>query len=175
MEFIKTMKKREFIEMGLKALASLLVAFLAIILMEGMIYGIELNALKTKGETLSLNNNYTVLYCIEEKDDQYFIVAHNTETGRWSAQAVVDKNGDLIENKLYSKAECEAMAGDKVKEVKFRAPNAFEFSITGVHYVVMALFVSAVAGFFVYKFISLTKQYKRIEENYEKTGTIELG
>ena len=47
MEFISKMKKREFIEMGLKALASLLAAFLAIILMEGMIYSIYLNDLKT--------------------------------------------------------------------------------------------------------------------------------
>ena len=50
MEFIKRMKKREFIEMGLKTLAAILAAFLAIILMEGMIYSIELNALKTKSK-----------------------------------------------------------------------------------------------------------------------------
>ena len=45
MEFIKQMKKREFIEMSLKALACLLGAFIAFILMEGMIYGIKLNTL----------------------------------------------------------------------------------------------------------------------------------
>jgi len=71
MEFIKQMKKREYIEMGLKALAALLATFLAIILMEGMIYSIELNALKTKGKTLSFNNQCTTLYCIEESKDLY--------------------------------------------------------------------------------------------------------
>ena len=54
MEFINKMKKREFIEMGLKTLAAVFAAFLAIILMEGMIYGIQLNALKTKSITLML-------------------------------------------------------------------------------------------------------------------------
>ncbi len=176
MEFIKTMKKREFIEMGLKTLAALLAAFLAIILMEGMIYGIKLNALKTKGTTLSQNRDTTILYCIEMVEDKYFVIACNPEDKNvWSAQAVVDKNGDLINNRLYSKAACEAMRGDTAKEVVFRAPNAFELSITGSHYIVMAVFVAAIAGFFTYKFIALSKEYKRIEEVYEKTGTIELG
>ena len=44
----------------------------------------------------------------------------------------------------------------------------------GVHYVVMAVFVSAVAGFFVYKFIMLNKSYKKIEEEFAKTGSIEI-
>ena len=56
-----------------------------------------------------------------------------------------------------------------------RAPTAFEFTITGVHYVVMAVFVLAVGGFFTYKFILLSKEYKKIEENYKKTGSIEIG
>ena len=175
MEFIKRMKKREFIEMGLKAVACILVAFLVIILMEGMIYGIELNALRTKGKTLSLNDNCTILYCIEELDDQYYVIAYNPETNRWSSQAIFDETGELIKNNLYSKSQCEAIFTSKVKEVRFGAPSAFEFSITNVHYIVMAVFVSAVAGFFVYKFIALAKEYKKIETTYEKTGTIELG
>ena len=61
-----------------------------------------------------------------------------------------------------------------VKEVKFNAPNAFMFSITPTHYVVMVIFVLGVAGFFTYKFISLAKEYKKIEENFRKTGTIEI-
>ena len=44
------------------------------------------------------------------------------------------------------------------------APNAFKFSITPVHYVVMTVFVLGVAGFFTYKFIALTKEYKKIAE-----------
>ena len=60
MEFIKQMKKREFIEMGLKTLAAVMAAFLAIILMEGMIYGIKLNAFETKGSTSISNSGTTV-------------------------------------------------------------------------------------------------------------------
>ena len=69
MDFIKNMKKREFIEMGLKTLAALLAAFLAIILMEGMIYSIQLNTLKTKSESSVAISSSTIAYCIEESED----------------------------------------------------------------------------------------------------------
>lgn len=161
MEFIKQMKKREFIEMGLKALAAILAAFLAIILMESMIYGIELNALKTKGNGHVASSNTTIAYCIKEAEDKYFVLYHNpdNEDGEWTATS-----------KLFlTKAECEKL---NVKEVVMHAPNAFIFSITPVHYVVMAVFVLAVGGFFVYKFIALSNEYKKIEEEFNKTGTI---
>ena len=54
-------------------------------------------------------------------------------------------------------------------EIKFRAPTAFELTITPVHYVVMAVFVAAIAGFFVYKFVALSNLYKKVEEDFEKT------
>ena len=162
MEFIKQMKKREFIEMGLKTLAAVLAGFLAIILMEGMIYGIELNALKTKSTTASASSKTTVAYCIKESDDKYFVIYYNEDSERqWSAT-----------QDLKTKAECEALEGPIVKEVVMHAPNAFKFSINGVHYVVMAVFISAIAGFFTYKFIALTKEYKKIEEEFKTSGTI---
>lgn len=174
MDFIKQMKKREFIEMGLKTLAAILAAFLAIILMEGMIYSIELNALKTKGSGYTITSGVTVAYCIKESDDKYFVIYYNEGTEKeWSASSKT----------LLTKQECKdlsnaAIQAQKnsaaVKEVVFNAPNAFIFSITPVHYVVMAVFVAAVAGFFVYKFVALAKEYKGIEENFKKTGTIEL-
>ena len=163
MNFIKQMKKREFIEMGLKALTAFFIAFLVIILMEGMIYGIKLNTLKTKG-TSALYTNESTLYCIEQGEDEYFVVCYNPDTNSWSA----DGN-----SRALSREDCLNM-GKIAKETLFRAPNAFEFSITGVHYVVMAVFVSAVAGFFVYKFIMLNKSYKKIEEEFIKTGSIEI-
>lgn len=165
MEFIQKMKKREFIEMGLKTLAAILAAFLAIILMEGMIYGIQLNALKTKGEGYSIQSGSTVAYCIKEDDDKYFAIYYNEDSEQvWSAK----------KNEYFTEEECKALEGVTVKEVVMHAPSAFKFSISGVHYVVMALFISAVAGFFVYKFIALTKEYKAIEANYKKNGTIEF-
>ena len=166
MEFIKKMKKREFIEMGLKTLAAVLAAFLAIILMEGMIYGIELNALKSSGKGHVMFSNSTVAYCLKEDDNKYFVIYYNEGTEKeWSATKDV----------YLTEAECKALkTQNKVKEVVMHAPNAFEFSITPVHYIVMAVFVAAVAGFFTYKFVALTKEYKTIEDNFKKNGTIEF-
>ena len=168
MEFIQKMKKREFIEMGLKALAAVLAAFLAIILMESMIYGVELNALKTKGKGHSTDSGSSIAYCIEESEDKYFVIYRNPELngkeGEWQATSRV----------YLTKEQCLNMEGVTVKEVVMHAPNAFVFSITPVHYVVMAVFVLGVAGFFVYKFMALSKEYKQIEETFNKTGTIEF-
>ena len=168
MEFINKMKKREFIEMGLKTLIAVLSAFLAIILMEGMIYGITLNQIKAKTSETKINNS-TIAYCLKEAEDKYTVIFKN-----------YDENTDefiwtCMKDKTYTKAQCDAMEGIDVKEVKFHAPNAFELSITSpVHYVIMAVFVSAVAGFFVYKFIKLSKDYQKIEDEFNKTGTIAL-
>ena len=165
MEFIKQMKKREFIEMSLKTLIALLAAFMVIILMEGMIYGITLNAYKTKAKSGYSTSESTIAYCIEVEDDEYFLLYHDTnkknQDGEWTADPV-RRSKKYCEEKLIA------------KEIVFHAPNAFEFTINGIHYVVMAMFVSAVVGFFVYKFIALSKSYKKIEDEFEKTGTIEI-
>ena len=52
MEFIKTMKKREFIEMTLKTIAAICACFIAIILMEGMIYGIGAKIFQIAGPVI---------------------------------------------------------------------------------------------------------------------------
>ena len=83
---VNKMKKIEYIEMGLKTLAALLAAFLAIVLMEGMIYGIQLNALKTSGTSNSASSGSTIAYCIEEDDDKYFVLYYNKGSEKeWSA------------------------------------------------------------------------------------------
>lgn len=169
MEFIKKMKTREYIEMGLKTFAAILVAFIAIILMEGMIYSIHLNALETKSGVSVAFSGSTVAYCIKRGDDKYSVIYYN--------EGSKDSEGNLHEwsshsNSFYTKEQCDKL---NVKEVVYRAPSAFELkTITPVHYVVMGVFMSAVAGFFVYKFIKLTSNYKEIEDNFNKTGTIEI-
>ncbi len=167
MDFIKRMKKREFIEMALKTLCAMLASFLAIILMEGMIYGIELNALITKGSNaVSITNEDktegTIAYCIKRGEDEYVVVCYNEG---------MDTEWSCASSTTYTKEECENL---NVKKAVFHAPNAFIFSITPVHYVVMVVFVLIVAGFFVYRFVVLGKNYKEIENNFNKTGTIEL-
>ncbi len=161
MEFIKRMKKREFIEMALKTLSALLASFLAIILMEGMIYAIELNAIYNHSTVAIFYSDKTTAYCIEQEPDQYFVICYDEEDKTWSG------TGDT----LYTKEECENF---NAKNIVFNAPSAFIFSITPIHYVIMVLFVSVVAGFFVYRFVALKKDYDRIIKEFNETGTIEI-
>lgn len=165
------MKKREFIEMGLKTLTAVLAGFLAIVLMEGMIYSINLNALKTKGSSQLLNSASTIAYCIEQDEDKYFVIYYNKDSEKVWQAIRYDKD---IKTNYKTKEECLAMEGSTVKEVVMHAPNAFEFSITWAHYIVMAVFMLAIGGFFTYKFIALNKSYKKLVEEYESTGTIEI-
>lgn len=170
MEFIKRMKKREFIEFGLKAAAGLILAFVAVILMEGMIYSITLNAYRTKGENSNSNSDYTIAYCIEtdkENDngeDLYFVLNHNPETDEWSAVA---SDGAL-------KTKAQLLADQSKKELVWHAPSAFTFTITPVHYVVITIFMAGVAGFFAWRFVKLSASYKDIENTFKKTGAIEI-
>ncbi len=161
MEFIKRMKKREFIEMALKTLSALLASFLAIILMEGMIYAIELNAIYNHSTVAIFYSDKTTAYCIEQEPDQYFVICYDEEDKTWSG------TGDT----LYTKEECENF---NAKNIVFNAPSAFIFSITPIHYVIMVLFVLVVAGFFVYRFVALKKDYDRIIKEFNETGTIEI-
>ncbi len=165
MEFIKRMKKREFIEMALKTAIAIFASFIAIILMEGMIYGIEMNALrKARTSTIKIENQ-TVAYCVAEKNDYFVIYYNENQEYPWTKEA-----------KNLTKEECEALltGSEPIKAVLFRAPNAFEFTITPVHYVIMVVFVLVVAGYFVYRFVALTKEYKKIVDDFNKTGKIEI-
>ena len=171
MEFIKTLKKREYIEMTLKTLTALIFAFIAVILMEGMIYSIYLNAYKTNGtKSISVVKD-SVLYCIEDGENSkgetlYFVLIRNENKGEvlWQADAKTKYTADAIPKSFY-----------QTNNFVWHAPNAFEFTISPVHYVVISIFILGVGGFFTYKFFKLAKSYKEIEETYKKTGTIEIG
>lgn len=167
MEFIKTMRKREFIEMTLKTIASIFAVFIAIILMEGMIYSIQLNALTTKASTNVMNSTSTIAYCFEQKEDEYIVICYNPGATNDGASSDWSCNP----NSKYTKEQCENLS---VKEVIFRTPNAFELVMTPIHYVIIAVLVLGVGGFFTYKFIRLGKEYNKIEEEFKKTGTIEI-
>ncbi len=175
MDFIKNMKKREFIEMSLKCFASLLAAFLAIILMEGMIYGIMLNGVYSTTSS-TFNSSSTIVYAVKTSDDQYDLIYKNLH------EVWEDTNDDGVTelvDSYYKWSVKENVPSSEVENTTFykfydRAPNAFELSITSMHYVVMVIFVVAVVGFFVYRFIMLAKSYKDLENEYNKTGTIEL-
>lgn len=173
MEFIKRMKKREFVEMALKTAIALFIAFIAIILMEGMIYAIEVNAYRKSAENGStmVYSESAVIYCLEE-DDGYFILCNDTtQSQAWSCsyyRVPLNSTKEAVLRNIES-------TYSRTQGIKHKAPSAFDFSITGVHYIVMAVFVAAVAGYFVYRFVALSKEYNKIETKFKKTGEIELG
>ena len=170
MEFIKKMKTREFIEMGLKTLAAVCAAFIAIILMEAMIYNIQLNALKKYG-TQTVKQSNVVAYCIEQDEDEYFVVYYMENTNK--EEDATEWFASNAKKDLKTRAECEAMKAD-YKDVVFGKPSPFDLSITPLHYVIMGVLIAAVGGYFAYRFVVLGKEYKKIEETFKKTGTIEL-
>ena len=151
MEFIKKMKTREFIEMGLKTLTAICIAFIAIILMEAMIYNIQLNAFRNNqnGNGSAITGNGVVAYCIEEAEDKYFVLYHITTEDEFEMEWRAKPNNEL---NLLTKAECEALKASRTKVV-YGAPSAFEFSITPIHYVVMAVLIAGVGGYFAYRFV----------------------
>lgn len=157
MEFLKKMKSREMLEMGLKTIIGVLAGLVLIILMEGMIYGIYMDKIKENKETFSVVAD-CVVYCEEVGEDEYQVYVHNTETGAWHIESIT-KTKEQVETKGY-------------KDVVYRVPNAFDVSITGTHYIVMAVFIAGVLGFYGWRFYKLNKEYKGFEKKLKKTGKI---
>jgi len=172
MDFIKKLKKREFIEMGLKALTSLIFAFIAIILMEGMIYGIYLKAYMDKGTKSALATDSSIVYCIEDGKNpktnktEYFVLIYNEGTvkdpSNWSASAEL----------RYSEAQIKHEFRNST--IKWHAPSAFKFTMSPVHYIVISVFMLSIAGLFAFRFVKLYRTYAEIETTYKKTGVIEI-
>ena len=163
------MKKREFIETALKAGAALLASFIAIILMECMIYGIYLNALNDETKNHSGYSSSSVVYAYEVSEGKYNLYTdldpYNYGLEGWASELNITKA------EFDAKIQNGTISADKII---YRTPNAFELSVEPIHYAVMAIFVLIVAGYFVYRFVRLNKSYKQIEDEFKRTGTIEL-
>ena len=157
MDFLKRMKSRETVEMSLKTIFAVIVGLILIILMEGMIYSIYMNKIN-ENQSSQYVAAQCVAYCEEISEDEFKIYLHNTESGSWSIK-VYNESKDQIENAGY-------------EEVVWRTPNAFEVSINGVHYIVMAVFIVAILGFYGWRFYKLDKEYKTFAKKYKKTGKI---
>jgi hypothetical protein len=157
MEFLKKMKSREIIEMSLKTIFMVIVGLILIFLMEGMIYSIYMNKINENQSTQYVPAQ-CVAYCEEIGEDEFKIYLHNKEAGSWSTK-IYNESKDQIENAGYS-------------DIVWRTPNAFEVSINGVHYVVMAVFIVAIIGFYGWRFYKLDKEYKSFAKKYNKTGKI---
>ncbi len=170
MEFIKKMRKREFIEMGLKTAIAFFACFIAVVLMCGMIYSIGISSYMKYGQGSISTSTETTAYCIEVKKDQYFVLYYNPNSDgtKLTANAITDSN-------LKTKAECEALTS--VKDRVYGAPKASivlnEF-VEGWHIAIIAIIIAGVMGYFVYRFVKLGIDYKKVIEKFEKTGAIEI-
>lgn len=170
MEFIKKMKKREFIEMGLKTLIAFFACFIAVVLMCGMIYSIGIKSYMKYGKGSISTSTETTAYCIKVKEDQYFVLYYNpnSEGSKLTANAITDSN-------LKTKQQCEELTS--VKDTVFGAPKAsiiLDEFVEGWHIAIVAVIVAGVMGYFVYRFIKLANDYKKVEDKFEKTGVIEI-
>lgn len=145
------------IEMTLKTIAAVLVGICLIFFMERMIYGIYMDKINENVATQYAASD-CIAYCEEINEDEFKVYLHNTESGSWHVRSF-----------NVSKAQIES---DGYKDVIFRTPNAFDVSINGIHYVVMAVFIAGLIGFYGWRFYKLNKEYKGFEKKFSKTGKI---
>lgn len=185
MEFIKKMKKREFIEMSFKTLIAVCACFVAIILMCGMIYSIGVKSFMKYGKNSVTTQNETIAYCIEVEEDKYFVLFYNPNAKKPDPiTKKVDKNASTLsanqitDTNLHTKQECEELlARHAVKEVKFEAPPAsivLDEFVEGWHIAIVAVVVAGILGYFVYRFIKLAKDYSQVEKEFKETGAISI-
>ncbi len=157
MEFLKKMRSRENVEMVFKTICAVLVGIILVFLMERMIYGIYMDKIKENKASQYIASQ-CVAYCEEIEDGTFKVYLHNTKSGSWHIKAY-DESKALIESAGY-------------KDVVYRTPNAFDVSITGVHYIVIAVFIAGILGFYGWRFYKINKEYTKFEKKYKKTGKI---
>ena len=158
MEFLKRMKSREMIEMGLKTIVGVLLGLIIIILMEGMIYTIYMKKIVATAESQqTILIEQTIAYCEEIDTDEYRVYLFNdSENGGWQ-----------LSKTNMSKSEIE---GKGYKSVVWHKPNAFDVSIKPIHFAVMGGFIVAILGVYGWRFYKMDKEYKSMERKYKKTG-----
>lgn len=240
MDFIARMKKREFIEMGLKTIIAVLLGIIVIFFMEAMIYNIYIKNID-KNQT-SVTTGQVDYYIVETKTDTYKVYLHCEDSKCWSLQypelnkaklddylyvgemynankeyKVVAKDTSLAETtyeystengtaltqiskltnkdtdftysvikagettafktdlsydeltKLFNVGEFHSKASNNII---YREPNCFDIYLNWVHYVVMAIFLVAIIGVYAWRFVLISKEYKKIEKRFTKLGKI---
>lgn len=157
MEFLKKMKTRDTVEMVLKTIAAFILGIMLIFLMEAMIHGIYIRKVKenTSGTLIA---EQSIVYCEEVENDQFRLYIHDLENDSWQVHAT-PKSEAWVKSAGF-------------KEVHFRIPNAFDISISGLHYVFMGIFLVAILGFYGYRFYRLNRDYAKFSAKLKKTGKI---
>ena len=84
MQFLKMMRKREFIEMGLKTAVGILLGIIAIFFMEAMIHNIYMNAIRDNKKYTGQSSK-AEYYIVENDDKTYDVYLHyNDDNGNWA-------------------------------------------------------------------------------------------
>lgn len=86
MDFIKKMKKREYIEMGLKTAIGVLLGIIVIFFMEAMIYSIYIKSIDDK--TSSSSKPETSVYYIEKEGDNKYDIYAKDNVGTTEKPAI---------------------------------------------------------------------------------------
>lgn len=157
MEFLRKIRSRDTLEMTLKAIMAVLISIILIFLMEAMIHGIYIKKINenVKGTTIP---SQQIVYCEEIDSNQYKVYVHDPENSSWHSLAG-NRSKEYIESAGF-------------KEINYRKPNAFDVSITWVHYVVMGVFIVAVISFYGYRFYKLDRDYAKFKAKIQKTGRL---
>ena len=157
MKFLNRMKTRERVELSLKTIAAVLVGIALIFLMEGMIFSIYMSKINENKASQFIPTD-CVAYCEQVGEDEYKVYLHNTAHKSWSVRTS-NFSLEQIEKTGYGK-------------VVYDTPSAFDVSINTTHYIVMAVFVSAIIGFYGWRFYKLEGDYKKLEKRLKVKGTI---
>jgi len=87
MDFIKRMKRREYIEMGLKTAIGILLGIIVIFFMEAMIYGIYMNAIEDKSQ--NTRKEQTSVYYVDKLGDNKYNIYTKENVGDEKKPAIV--------------------------------------------------------------------------------------
>lgn len=157
MDFLKKMKCRERVEMSLKTISAVIVGIALIFLMEGMIFSIHMTKINENKVSQFIVTTSTA-YCEKIKDNEYKVYLYNSEYDSWSVCASSFTKEQIDSTKYY--------------QVVYDKPNAFDVSINLTHYIVMAIFISSIIGYYGWKFYKLNVDYKKLEKRLKIKGTI---
>lgn len=105
MEFLKRMKKREFIEMGLKTAIGILLGIIIVFLMEAMIYNIYIDAINSATKYSGKPEN-AVYYVVENGNNTYDIYLHyDDENSNWALNYNDLSQDDFNEKMITQRGE----------------------------------------------------------------------
>lgn len=174
MEFLKHMKKREYIEMGLKTAIGVLLGIIVIFFMEAMICNIYMDAIKDHPGSYPSTPEDSVFYVVKNDNKTYDIYLNYDPDGVDSWVLHHDDYSQSSYDALWEEGVGELWKADNSKNgaVLNRKPNCFDIYMNGVHYAVMVVFILAIGGVYAWRFTLIAKEYKKLERKFNKTGKV---